>query len=321
VENDPVDAPALVLTAINHRRSIAAVLGESGHTIVSAPSGAMALELAHDIRPDVVLVEADLSDIPGLEVCRRLRTDPAIGRNVPILLLLPDKPTPAERVNALRAGAWEFLRVSGDREEILLKLRTCIESKRNIDVALADGFADASSKLHNQSGFTRRARHLEALMARMRAPFACVVFELDMDEPDPEAAGFLARAARESDIVGELSPNKFGVLAPVTDGAGAVTLASRMIASFAKSIADRSAQRGVPEAPWTMRAGYDAVANVRYTPVDPALFIARAASAIRHGAPEASNQNVWRSTATQPVEVQSYGSETPPFGIRISKET
>jgi PleD family two-component response regulator len=297
-------------------RSIAETLGESGHTIVSAPSGAMALELAHDIHPDVVLIDADLTDIPGLEVCRRLRTDPAIGRNVPIILLLPDKPTPAQRVNALRAGAWEFLRIPGDREEILLRLRTCIESKRNIDEALADGFADVSSGLHDQSGLTRRARQLEALMARMHAPLACVVFELDTDEPDPEAARFLTAAARASDIVGELSPNKFGVLAPATDGTGAVKLATRLMESFAESVIDRSTHRGIPAARWSMRAGYDAVANAMYSPVDPAVFIARAATAVRGGAPELGHQNVRRYTPTRPTDAQPSGPETVPSGTR-----
>jgi CheY-like chemotaxis protein len=294
VPNTPAASPATILTAIAAKNEAAAILATSGHTIVGAPSGVIALELAHDIRPDVVVVDAALPDIPGLELCRRLRSDPAIARTVPIILLLPDKPTAEQRVSALRAGAWEFMRVPAERDEILLKLQICIEAKRNNDAALADGFADASSGLHNQSGLTRRARQLEALMARMHAPMACVVFELDTDEPDPEAVGFIVRAARASDIVGEVSANKFGVLAPATDSAGAVLLANRLIAAFAESIADRSTNRGLPEPRWSLRAGYDAVANAMYSPVDPAVFIARAASAVRRGEPEPGNQNVRR---------------------------
>ena len=278
----------------------------------------MALELAHDIRPDVVIVDADLNDIPGLEVCRRLRTDPSIGRNVPIIQLIADKPTPEQRVKALRAGAWEFLRVDEDRDEILLKLHTCIEAKRNIDAALADGFADAPSGLHSQSGLTRRARQLEALMSRMHAPMACVVFELETDEPDPDAASFITRAARASDIVGELSANKFGVLAPDTDGAGAAQLASRLIAAFGESVVDRSAHHSIPETRWTLRAGYEAVANAMYTPFDPAVFIARASSAVRRGAPEAGHRNVRRYTPTKQLETQAVAPETNSAGPQKS---
>jgi DNA-binding response OmpR family regulator len=314
VTNDHIPSPAIVLTAIARKSPAAAVLGESGHTIVSAPSGAMALELARDIRPDVIVVEAELRDMSGLDVCRRLSTEPAIGRNVPIILLVPDRPTPELRVNALRAGAWEFLRVDSGRDEILLALHTCIEAKRNIDAALADGFADAPNNLHNQSGLTRRARQLEALMARMHAPMACVVLELDIDEPDPEAAAFIARAARASDIVGELSPRKFGVLAPSTDSAGAVLLASRLIAAFGAAVADRSVNRGIPEVRWSMRAGYEAVSNAMYTPFDPAVFIARASSAVRRGALEFGHRNVRRYTPTEQMEAQSPVPETKSSG-------
>ncbi len=320
VTNTPTASPAIILTAIARKRWAAAVLGESGHTIIAAPSGAMALELAHDIRPDVVVIEADLPDIPGIELCRQMRADPAIGRNVPIILLVPDKPTPEQRVTALLAGAWEFLRVPGDRDEILLKLQTCIEAKRNIDAALADGFADASSGLHNQSGLMRRARQLEALMARMHAPMACIVVEIDMDEPDPEAAGVIARAARASDIVGELSASKFAVLAPATDGAGAVLLASRLIAAFGEWVGGRSAQRGLPAARWSLRAGYDAVANAMYTPFDPAVLVARAVSAVQRGALEPGHQNVRRYAPTAQGEPQPRVPETVSSGPRRSQE-
>ena len=265
----------------------------------------MAVELAHDIRPDVVIVEGDLTDIPSLEVCRLLRTDPAIGRNVPIILLVPAKPTPEQRVKALRAGAWEFLLAAESREDVMLKLNTCVEAKRNIDAALADGLADAPSGLHNQNGLARRARQLEALMSRMHAPMACVVFELDTDEPDPDAASFITRAARASDIVGELSPGRFGVLAPDTDRRGAAQLASRLITAFGESVADRNAHHGLPPVRWTLRAGYEAVANATYTPFDPAVFIARAASAVRRGTIEAGHRDVRRYTPIDHMETQS----------------
>jgi len=305
---------AVLLTAVSPKRSITPILEESGFTIVSAPNGAMALELIRDLRPDVVMVESDLPDMSGLDVARRMRGDPAVGRNVPIILLISDKPSPEQRVNALRAGVWEFLQIPGNRDEILLKLRTCLEAKRNIDAAHADGYADWANGMHNQSGFTRRARQLGALMARMHAPFACLVFELDTDEPDPEAAEFFTRAARTSDIVGELSSNRFGVLAAATDGPGAVLLADRIVKTFASLIADRSKNRGTPLPRWSMRAGYDAVSNAMYSPVDPALFIARASTAVQRGTPEAGMEWLRRCVAPSAVYEEPHAPESAHAG-------
>jgi CheY-like chemotaxis protein len=308
----------LLLSVASPKRSITPILEESGFAIVSAPNGAMALELVRDLRPDVVMIDAELPDMTGLDVCRIMRGDPAVGREVPIILLLPDKPTPEQRVNALRAGVWDFMRVPGDRAEILLKLRTCMEAKRNIDAARADGFTDISNGLYNQSGLTRRAGQLGALMARMHAPFACVVLELDIDEPEPEAGSFVARAARASDVVGQISPNRFGVLAPTTDGPGAVLLANRIVKTFGELIKERSVTRGVPIPRWSMRAGYDAVSNAMYSPIDPGVFIARAATAMRRGTPERGNEWVRRYSAAPNVEVDHPNTESAlaAFGLK-----
>ena len=251
----------------------------------------------------------------GLDVSRRMRGDPAVGRNVPIILLVPDKPTPEQRVNALRAGVWEFLQVPGNRDEILLKLRTCLEAKRNIDAARADGFADWANGLHHQTGFTRRARQLGALMARMHAPLACVVFELDTDEPDPEAGDFVTKAARTSDVVGEISSSRFGVLAPATDGPGAVLLARRIVETFSALVADRSKNRGTPLPRWNMRAGYDAVSNAMYSPIDPALFIARASTAVRRGIPEVGNEWLRRFSPAPLVHEDPHPTEPALAGL------
>jgi len=304
------DSLAVLLTAVSPKRSITPILEESGFTIVSAPNGAMALELIRDLRPDVVMVEADLPDMSGLDVSRRMRGDPAVGRNVPIILLVPDKPSPEQRVSALRAGVWEFLQIPGNRDEILLKLRTCLEAKRNIDAARADGFADWASGMHNQTGFTRRARQLGALMARMHAPLACLVFELDTDEPDPEAGTFVMQGARTSDVIGELSSNRFGVLAPATDGPGAVLLANRVFTTFGALTRDRSVNRGTPLLRWSMRAVYDAVSNAMYSPIDPALFIARASTAVRRGTSEPGYDWIRRFSANHTVHDEPHPPES-----------
>src|SRR2546422_8161975 len=55
------------------------------------------------------------------------------------LIIATDRPTPEQRVAALRAGAWDFVRHPGDPEEVALKLQTYVQAKRNIDVAFAEG--------------------------------------------------------------------------------------------------------------------------------------------------------------------------------------
>lgn len=275
-------APPVVLIGAVREQSLTSVLDGNWCAVVQVRTGTLAIEWARDLRPDAVILEADLPDMSGIEACRLLQRDPRIGHNVPILILTADKPTPEQRVTALRAGAWDCFRHPGDPEELSRKLQAYVQAKRNIDLALGEGEFDPATGLHSRPVLARRARELGSLLARTHGALACVVFALDTDPADPTAGSLVARATRVSDVVGALGPTEFAVLAPATDDAGAVKLAKRIAESLRSTIgADRPPGAGAP-----LRAGYDAVANFKYSPIDPVELLTRAAAAVRGGKPD-----------------------------------
>src|SRR6058998_3768468 len=89
----------IVLIAGAPRPSWASAVGDHPYAIAEAQTGALAVEWARDLHPDV----------SGIEACRLLRADLRIAPNVPILLLCTDEPSPGQRATALRAGAWGVL--------------------------------------------------------------------------------------------------------------------------------------------------------------------------------------------------------------------
>jgi len=62
------------------------ILAGRGHKVSKARDGAEALEVAAEIRPDLVVMDRNLPKIDGNEVCRRLRTD-AATRRIPIVMM------------------------------------------------------------------------------------------------------------------------------------------------------------------------------------------------------------------------------------------
>src|SRR6266571_2586785 len=128
----------------------------------------------------------------------------------------------------------------------------------------------------------RGARELGALMSRARGGLACVVFALDADPADPKAGSILVRSARVSDVVGALSPTEFAVLAPGTDQAGAVKLAQRI----GGALRDVVGANGSSAAARAVQIGYDAVPNLKYSPIAPVALLLRATTAVRPGTPE-----------------------------------
>ena len=271
----------VVLVAIRRDRSLMRALGANGYTVVESPSGARALERARETRPDVIILDTELPDLTGLEACRLFRGEPHIGRNVPILMLTSGPPTPEQRVTALRAGVWDFVRYGGDADEISLKLETYIQAKRNIDATLAEGLFDPLTGLHSRPGLARRARELGALMARHHGALACVVFAVE-GPPDPRAANLVLQTARVCDVVGSLGPGEFAVLAPGTTDTGALRFAQRVASALCAS---PGGSRDTTVTPG-IRVGYDAVGNLKYAPIDPVALLGRAASAVRNGRPE-----------------------------------
>ncbi len=300
----------VVLIAAGRDRSLIRVLGPTGYTVLESATGARALERARDTRPDIVILDTELPDLTGLEACRLFRGEPHIGRNVPILLLTSGQPTPEQRVTALRAGVWDFLRHPGDPDELALKLETYVQAKRNIDATLAEGLFDPATGLHNRPGLARRARELGALMARHHGALACVVFAVDSAPSDPRTGNLVAQTARVCDVVGSLGPGEFAVLAPGTTDTGVLRFAQRVASALTASPGGGRETAVTPG----LRVGYDAVVNLKYAPIDPVALLGRAAAAVRNGRPEPGYPWVRRFDVGTPTNDDGHvtARSTPP---------
>lgn len=85
-----------------------AALEGAGHRVIEAADGVSALATALRLRPDLILLDVALPGLNGLDVCRRLREDPATA-GTPVFLLTGFVQQ-AERQAAKDVGAHEFVR-------------------------------------------------------------------------------------------------------------------------------------------------------------------------------------------------------------------
>ena len=145
-----------------------------------------ALERCRAARPDIIIVDAELPDMDGLDVCRALRNDPLISQSTPILVTGSGHSSRQERLAALRAGAWDFLGSALDDEELPLKLDAYVRAKFDADRVREESLLDQLTGLYNARGLTRRARELGSHAFRSHTPFACVVFSTLAEEAQDE---------------------------------------------------------------------------------------------------------------------------------------
>ncbi len=287
-ERMPQSGLPLVLLAGDGKeatRWLRVLLEGSGYAVLQERTGQHGLERAGTTEPDVILVDAELPDMAGVELCRMLRADPRVSSSTPILLTIRDAATREQRLAALRAGAWECIAPPHDADEILLKIGAYVHAKLDADRARAGGLLDPVTGLYNRQGLARRARELGSQAFREHGPLACIVLALDVEPPSGANLGrsvqAIKAAARLSDVIGRLGATEFAVLAPGTDAEGARRLAERLANSVS---AATIAPAGAPPAV-RVRCGYEAVANVGYAPIEPVDLISNRGGRLRSLAP------------------------------------
>src|SRR5687768_10338147 len=84
------------------------ILSRAGFQTLEASTGEEGLRLARSASPQLVVLDINLPDLNGIEVCRQLKTDPRTA-NLMVLQVSATNIQVADRVHALSAGADSFL--------------------------------------------------------------------------------------------------------------------------------------------------------------------------------------------------------------------
>jgi len=112
-------AGATVLLVDDRDTTLEAALQFHVFDVQTVRTGRGALTAAADPSVDAVVLEVDLSDIDGFEVCRRLRS---AGDTTP-LVFLSGRASVEDRVRGIAAGADDYIPKPVDLEELVTRLR------------------------------------------------------------------------------------------------------------------------------------------------------------------------------------------------------
>ena len=101
-----------------------------GFDVVVAHNGEEALKLIDDKLPDLALLDVMMPVVDGVEVCRRVRSNPA-SASLPIIMLTA-KTLSADKVVGLTAGADDYIIKPFDTLELMARVRSTL--RRNEDM-------------------------------------------------------------------------------------------------------------------------------------------------------------------------------------------
>src|ERR1041384_344531 len=105
------------------------LLEVEGYEVSTAADGAEAIGLAASFEPDVVVSDVVMPNVGGLELCRKLKADPATAY-VPVLLISGLIPSDDAGIEGLHAGADDYLDLPFRNEELLMKVARLVERHR-----------------------------------------------------------------------------------------------------------------------------------------------------------------------------------------------
>ena len=101
--------------------TVAPLLRARGYEVLSAMTGRSALEAVELDKPDLIVLDLGLPDINGVEVCRQVRQT----LSTPILVLSA-RGAEGDKVNALDAGADDYVTKPFGAEELLARIRAAL---------------------------------------------------------------------------------------------------------------------------------------------------------------------------------------------------
>jgi CheY-like chemotaxis protein len=124
--NQPSKTVLLVEDNQTIRDAFGILLEDGGYAVLQAGTGAEALSAAAESAPDLILLDLGLPDMPGLDVCRRLKGDTGTA-GIPIVAIT-GRALETDREACMAAGCDGYLTKPVDTRQLLRQVAEYLAS-------------------------------------------------------------------------------------------------------------------------------------------------------------------------------------------------
>jgi diguanylate cyclase (GGDEF)-like protein len=243
------------------RDLLASILRNGGYEVTALADGQEAVERVGKGGVDLVLLDALMPRLSGVEACRVIKAmtggsggvdrgpSGMTGLNafVPVVLATV-KTDPSSRVEGLKVGADDYVCKPFEEGEILARVKAMIRIKDLHDELAATRATLDRVSVHDELTGLHNYRYLHARLLeefrraeRQHEPLACCVLDVDRLKGHNDRFGrafgdamlrgvaeVIRRSVRENDIVARYGGDEFLVVLPATHFAGSLSVAERI---------------------------------------------------------------------------------------------
>lgn len=103
-------------------------LTPEGYEVRPVPSGALALSAARLLPPDIILLDINMPEMDGFQVCRALKSDEEL-KEIPVIFISARDET-FDKVKAFRVGGADYITKPFQLDEVMARVQTHLTNYR-----------------------------------------------------------------------------------------------------------------------------------------------------------------------------------------------
>ncbi len=206
--------------------------------ILCADGGRSGLAIAEQEKPDAILLDLDMPDMSGFDVCRALKSH--LELNMIPIVFLSGSGSPEDKIKGLNLGAVDYVTKPFDAFELKARVRAVLRTKRLQDLLVEQARIDPLTGLPNRRAFTEKLGQEWARVNRHQVAMSLIMADIDTfkalndtyghqvgDEVLQEVAARIRQSCRVNDMSARYGGEEFVIVAPDTVAVGAFRLAER----------------------------------------------------------------------------------------------
>lgn len=231
-------------------RLLAKILESQGYMVRKSLNGRMALQAVLRNPPDIILLDINMPEMNGYEVCQQLKASPATAE-IPIIFISALDQVD-EKVKAFELGAVDYITKPFQEKEVLMRVKNqlliqqqhqeLLEKNKLLEQEIQErlraeeevrqlSLTDELTKLYNRRGFFILAEQQLKIARRTQTSYCILFADLDGlktindtlghdigDRVIVDAAQILKQTFRDADIVARLGGDEFALFLPICAG-------------------------------------------------------------------------------------------------------